>query len=346
MSDDPTPLRRPALIPLQGEADPGLAAPVPDALPTGRSMQAAADIATLRPSGLTRFALWAFGSLFSFVISVAIWDFVEGLLARNMILGWIGFALIGLAILAAVILAAREWVAFARLRRLDTLRSDAEAAYASHDLPAARQMVAALTRLYAARVDTAWGRAKLAERQADVMDADALLSMAETDVLHPLDQSARREIEQAARRVAMVTALVPMALADVAMALFANLRMIRRIAEIYGGRAGTLGSWRLMRRVFGHLIATGAVALTDDLLGAVAGGGVLSKLSRRFGEGVVNGALTARVGVAAMEVCRPMPFVALPKPKVTNLVSRALTGLWGQGTDHAPGAPSTPPAQE
>jgi putative membrane protein len=129
--------------------------------------------------------------------------------------------------------------------------------------------------------------------------------------------------------VATVTALVPMALADVAMALYANLRMIRRIAEIYGGRSGTFGSWRLLRRVFGHLIATGAVALTDDLIGSVAGGGVLSKVSRRFGEGVVNGALTARVGVAAMEVCRPMPFVALPRPKVTNLVSRALAGLFG-----------------
>jgi putative membrane protein len=340
MTDDPKPLRRPALIALEGQADPGLAAPVPDTLPTGRMMQAAAEVATLRPSGVTRFALWAFGALFTFVISIAIWDFVEGLLARNTILGWIGFTLIGAAILAAVILALREWLAYARLNRLDILRGEAEAA---HDLPAARAMVAKLTRLYAARPDTAWGRARLAERQGDVMDADALLALAEADILQPLDQTARAEIEVAARRVAMVTALVPMALADVAMALFANLRMIRRIAEIYGGRAGAFGSWRLMRRVFGHLIATGAVALTDDLLGSIAGGGVLSKLSRRFGEGVVNGALTARVGVAAMEVCRPMPFVALPKPKVTNLVSRALTGLFGPGDRGATG-PSDPPA--
>ncbi len=330
MVDDPKPLRRPALIELQGEADPGLAAPVPDALPHAAAMDAAAQLATLRPSGVTRFALWAFGALFSFVLSVAIWDFVAGLLARNTILGGIGFALIGVASLAAVIMALREWVAFARLRRLDTLRADAELAAATHDLPAARATVAAITRLYAMRAETAWGRARFAEHEAQVMDADALLALAEREMLQPLDQAARREIELAARRVAMVTALVPMALADVAMALYANLRMIRRIAEIYGGRAGTFGSWRLMRRVFGHLIATGAVALTDDLLGSIAGGGMLSKLSRRFGEGVVNGALTARVGVAAMEVCRPMPFVALPKPKVTNLVSRALSGLFGK----------------
>jgi putative membrane protein len=335
MADDPAPLRRPALITLDGDVDPGLAAPVPDTLPT--QMQTVAAIATSRGSATTRFALWAFAALFSFILSVALWDFVTGLLARNAILGSVALALLAVAILAALILSVREFAAFVRLRRLDTLRDRAIAAKA--DLSAARAVVADLARLYASRPETAWGRARLAERQADVMDADALLTMAETDLLADLDQTARREIEAAARRVAMVTALVPMALADVAMALFANLRMVRRIAEIYGGRAGTLGSWRLMRRVFGHLVATGAVALTDDLIGSVAGGGLISKLSRRFGEGVVNGALTARVGVAAMEVCRPMPFVALPKPKVTNLVSRAMTGLFGRDAD----APSPPP---
>jgi putative membrane protein len=106
--------------------------------------------------------------------------------------------------------------------------------------------------------------------------------------------------------------------------------MIRRIAEIYGGRAGSFGSLRLARTVMTHLVATGAVAAGDDLIETMAGGGLLSKLSRRFGEGVVNGALTARVGIAAIEVCRPMPFAALPKPRVTNLVSRALTGVFSK----------------
>jgi putative membrane protein len=36
------------------------------------------------------------------------------------------------------------------------------------------------------------------------------------------------------------------------------------------------------------------------------------------------------VGIAAIEVCRPMPFAALPKPRVTNLVSRALTGVFSK----------------
>jgi putative membrane protein len=75
------------------------------------------------------------------------------------------------------------------------------------------------------------------------------------------------------------------------------------------------------------LVAAGALALTDDMIGSVAGGGVLSRLSRRMGEGVVNGALTARVGLAAMDLCRPLPFRAAPRPGVTDLVTAALAGL-------------------
>lgn len=150
-------------------------------------------------------------------------------------------------------------------------------------------------------------------------------------MIAPLDLAAEREVAAAARQVATVTALVPLALADVVAALTANLRMIRRIAEIYGGRGGVLGSWRLTRAVMTHLVATGAVAVGDDMLEPILGGSILGKLSRRFGEGLVNGALTARVGVAAMEVCRPIAYDAENRPRARRLVKQALGGLF-QGT--------------
>ncbi|MDZ4136228.1 MAG: TIGR01620 family protein [Paracoccaceae bacterium] len=337
-----TPSRKPHVVDWHEPADPASAAPVPDlGVGPGEANPATSRSERVQGGALRRFAFWAFGALFGFMLSVAAWNFVTGLLARNPVLGGIAFALLAAALLAALLLALREGSAYLRLGRLDALRDRAAAARAAGDLDQARAVLAALLRLYAGRDDLHWGRARLAERQSEVFDADALLALAENELLAPLDQTVRREIEAAARQVATVTALVPLALADVAMALFANLRMIRRIAEVYGGRSGTFGSWRLLRRVFGHLVATGAVALGDDLIGSVAGGGVLSKLSRRFGEGVVNGALTARVGLAAMDLCRPMPFHAAARPKVTNLISRALAGLFGprgaapQGDDGA-----------
>lgn len=322
-------MAKPVLIDL--EDAPGItpadAPPVPDlGLPQGRAVTAAAGLATAQPTRLSSFVIWALGALFSFMISVAVYDFVTGLLARNTVLGWVAFGLTGLAIAALLALALREAAGFYRLGRLDHLRAEADAART--DLKAARKASAHLLQLYKGRADLRWGAKRLEERGAGVMDADGLLALTETELLAPLDTAARLEIEAAARRVATVTALVPLALADVAVALFANLSMIRKIAAIYGGRSGTLGSLKLLRRVFSHLLATGALALGDDLIGSVAGGGILGKLSRRFGEGVVNGALTARVGVAAMDLCRPMPFQALPRPKVSNLMGRALTGVF------------------
>lgn len=326
-------LNRPALIELDDgpAADPGLEAPVPDGLPDnppdGHAVQTVGRLASPRMSRLSRAAFWVFGTLVSFVLSVAAWDFVTALLNRDSALGWAAMVLVSAAIGILLLLALRELAAFARIARIDQLRQKARDARASANLPAARAILPALQSLYAKRPETAWGLARLNEQQPDIFDADGLLDLMERELMTPLDKAALAEIETAARQVATVTALVPMALADVATALFANLRMIRRLSQIYGGRSSTLGNLALLRRVFAALLGAGAIALADDLIGSFASGGILAKLSRRFGEGVVNGALTARVGLAAMETCRPLPFAALEKPGTTATISRALAGF-------------------
>ncbi len=327
------PPRGPVLIDLDTPTvNPADATPVLDTpvAAEGAAMQQVAALAARRPSKLARW-FWTFLlGLVGFVASLAAWDYVTGLINRSPVLGGIALVLVVGLLLVLSFLAMRELAAFSRLRRLDGIHQTAETALVNNDLAQARVAVAQLNRLYAGRDDTKWGRDQLAERQKEVLDADGLLGLAEQSVLVPLDGQARREIEAAARQVATVTAIVPLALADVFTALAANLRMIRRIAEVYGGRSGALGSWRLTRTVFTHLVATGAVAVGDDLISSIAGGGVLSKVSRRFGEGVINGALTARVGIAAMEVCRPLPFHASKAPTVTGICRNALTGLFGQ----------------
>jgi putative membrane protein len=51
---------------------------------------------------------------------------------------------------------------------------------------------------------------------------------------------------------------------------------------------------------------------------------VVAKLSARLGEGVLNGLLTARVGLAAIEVTRPLPFAALQQPALRDLAADLL----------------------
>ncbi|MDW4499530.1 TIGR01620 family protein [Sulfitobacter sp. D35] len=328
----------PILFDIEADAAPEVsvadAPPVPEAElppPRGAAMQMAAKLSARPRSRLVRWFWGLAAALVGTVVSIAAWEFVTGLIASTPLLGYAVAALVMAFLVVVLALALREIAGFGRLARIDAIRREADAALASGTLADARAVTERLEGLYARREELRWGRERFAALQGDQLDPAALMELAEAELLGPLDAMATREVEAAARQVAAVTALVPLAFADVAAALNANLRMIRRIAEIYGGRSGTLGNWRLARAVMTHLVATGAVAAGDDMLEPILGGTILARLSRRFGEGLVNGALTARVGVAAMEVCRPVAFAHRPRPRVRDIVKRSLTGLFDRG---------------
>jgi putative membrane protein len=324
--DDPFVISAEELPPiLTGPAE---AAPPPDEEPRGEAMLRVTRLAARRPARLSRLFWSALGGLVSLVVSVAAYDYLTSLLQRFPTLGKVALGLTILLAALVLVQVVRELWAFRRLARIDGFRTQAAEAHATADLAAAVALSERLARFYAGRAELRWGAERLAEQREGLLDADAIVLLTERELLGPLDAEARRQIEAASRAVAAATAIIPLALVDVLAALSQNVRMVRRIADVYGAHSGFFGSWRLLRSVATHLLATGLVSVGDDLIGSVAGGHVLARLSRRFGEGMVNGALTARVGIAAMEVCRPLPFAALPRPKVSNLIGRALKGIF------------------
>ena len=90
--------------------------------------------------------------------------------------------------------------------------------------------------------------------------------------------------------------------------------MLRRLATLYGARPGTLSLLKLARMVVTHIVLTGGIALGDDLIHQVIGHGLTAKLSARLGEGLFNGALTTRIGIATIDVCRPLPYIESQRP--------------------------------
>lgn len=259
------------------------------------------------------------------------WRLVSVGLERDDALGWVMRGIVAVAALAAFVLLAREVFGIFRLRRLAGLRRDVDAALAKGDVAAERTALERLGALYAERRDLAWGLDRLRQHSADVHDAGALLALFERDVVREIDAGARRIITSSSKRVATVTAMSPMTSIAFLFLVYEVLRLLRRLATLYGGRPGFGGSVRLARTVIGNLIAAGGVALTDDLLGQFIGQDMLRRLSRRLGEGVFNGALVARIGVAALDVVRPIPFIEVKPVRVRDIVGEVLRSLQGRG---------------
>ncbi|MBO6719588.1 MAG: TIGR01620 family protein [Rhizobiaceae bacterium] len=298
----------PAAVDVFDEIDPAELDPPPPPRPKRRSRLGAILVAAL-------------GIFVSAAIGLWIDGLIRDLFARADWLGWAAAALAAIATLSLLIIITREMVALRRLASVEAMRRQAADAIASSDARKARDLVDHLSGFLAARAETAAGRRALAELRDDVIDGPDLVHLAETELLAPLDRQAATLIADAAKRVSIVTAVSPRALFDVAYVMFEAARLVRRLSELYGARPGTLGFVRLGRSVIAHLAITGSIAATDSFVQQIIGHGLAARLSAKLGEGVVNGMMTARIGIAAMETARPLPFSAVKRPGMGEFVT-------------------------
>ncbi|MGI9407939.1 MAG: YcjF family protein [Hyphomicrobiaceae bacterium] len=255
-------------------------------------------------------------------LALSLWfaRLVSVALEREDWIGWVSLGLLGAMGLAFAVIALREVFGLMRLRAMTARRTRADEALRQDDTKLARSVVGEVRKSFRARRDLTWAMSRHKEHASGLLDTREVLTLADRELLSPLDAEARKVIAQSAKRVSVVTALSPAAMIDVLFVMAENIRMLRRLATLYGGRPGLSGAIAFAKRVVGHLIATGGVALTDDLLGQFLGQDLVRRLSRRMGEGLFNGALTARIGVAAVDMVRPLPFIEASPPKFREIV--------------------------
>lgn len=262
----------------------------------------------------------AVGILVSLALGLWADNLIRTLFERAPWLGWVALAVSVLAAFALVVIVLREGLALRRLASVQHLRDEAAKAAADNDTRAAKAVIAKLTSIATNIPATAKGRALLHDLRDDVIDGRDLIRLGETELLRPLDRQARDMILAASKRVSIVTAVSPRALVDIGYVVFESSRLIRRLAELYGGRPGTLGFLKLTRNVIAHLAVTGTVAMGDSIIQQVVGHGLAAKLSARLGEGVINGLMTARIGISAMDLVRPLPFNAERRPSIGDFI--------------------------
>ncbi|HWW48527.1 MAG TPA: TIGR01620 family protein [Xanthobacteraceae bacterium] len=261
----------------------------------------------------------ALGCLVLLGAGLGVANLVEDLYARSQGLGWFGAGVAALMVIALVAIIAREALGLSRLAAIEAMHRDAAEAIATDDRAKATPVIAELLKISRENPRLAYARARLGSHLTDIIDGADMIRLAERELMTPLDQEARRLVSAAAQRVSLVTAISPRALIDILFVLAAALRLVRQLSRLYGGRPGALGMITLMRHTISHLAITGGMAASESVIQQMLGHGVAAKLSTRLGEGILNGLLTARLGLAAIDVTRPLPFVALPRPSLGDL---------------------------
>ncbi|MSP45925.1 MAG: TIGR01620 family protein [Xanthobacteraceae bacterium] len=344
-------LRKPAIFSVD---DPRLVVAEPDkAQRPGVETLVEAPVENLPAATLPRKRRVPWGAMFWSALSglvllalgLAITSLIEDLFARAPWLGGVGLALALVAGLALLVVMLREIVGLVRLATVESLRERAQSVIASDDRERGRALMADMLALTRRIPRLARARARLDDHKADIIDGRDLVRLAERELMSPLDIEARRLVVSASKRVSVVTAISPRAAVDMVFVLVNALSLIRKLAVLYGGRPGALGVLKLLRQVMSHLAVTGGVSLTDSVVQQVIGHGIAARLSARLGEGMVNGLLTARLGILAIDLVRPLPFHELPRPALNDLAGTLLRAAKSKAGTGAPGRRNSPGSQ-
>lgn len=315
------------------ELDPATARVVPEPpRPAADDEQRGAEEETLRlsrrPRGRARLGLLAGISLLLLLLLQAVLYAVE-LFETTPLLAPPFAILLGLVAVSVAGMLLRELRDLRRLQKRAHLRQAAERLAASELHGEARAVLEPVA-VELGR-DPQFNRA-LARYQGKVSDAyndGELLRLFEREVLAPVDRRAYRLVLAGARDMGLLTALSPLGLLDGLLVLWRTMLMLRAISRLYGMAPGPAATLSLLRRSLRNAALAGLADVVTHATVEHVGAGVAAMLSARAGQGAGNALLAARLGIEAVKVARPLPFVAEEAPSLRH-VSRALFSTEGK----------------
>jgi putative membrane protein len=277
-----------------------------------------------KPARKKRFWLFAFLLVFALGVTELTLFTIELMQSQDWLAGlWL--LVIGGGVVLSIRWLIKEWFG---LRRLKQQEQDKQTAYRIFSGPAIGEGKDFCLKLAKGLAPHRQKEVILwqTELQGHHNDKEAL-SLFEKQVLVAADKEAMKHVSANASACAAMIAVSPFALLDMAIVLWRNFKMLNNVSQSYGVKLGYWGRVALVRSVFKTMLYAGASEILADAGNYAMGAGITGKLSTRLGQGVGAGVLTARIGVKAMQACRPIPWLATQKPGLGQITTQLVSDL-------------------
>lgn len=192
------------------------------------------------------------------------------------------------------------------------------------------QWVSQLQTLYHGKPQQAMLEQSLAV-MPDYSDDSEVLTHLDAHFFRKLDQQALGRISQHSQQVALMVALSPFAAIDMLLSVWRSVRMLDEICQIYGVRPSLPARTHLLRLILEQMMLAGAADFfseqLSDQLADFTSNRLLGVVSSQVASGVGVGIYSARIGLRAMALCRPIPFADDQKPGIGRLARNILSSL-------------------
>jgi len=291
---------------------------------------ATANVASLASSQPSHFQFWShispwgwlagsLGALLIFVLLIDTYQFITQHYANSLFLGTLALTLIILIASALLLLTWRAYQQLKTLRTVSHLQQEGRQIIENNEHGQALTYLMRIAAFYTPRPIIKARVEHFYLTMTDSYQDQECFALFSEQVMKDIDQQAYSIVTQRAKETALMTMISPLAILDTLLILWRNVRMIRDIATLYNGKPGLFGSLALITMVLQNLIYANVSEAVADSVAEILGGSMLSFMSAQAAQGLGSGVLTARVGLHAIQVCRPLPFLEEEKPRLKDI---------------------------
>ncbi len=230
-----------------------------------------------------------------------------------------------LALLLAGKVTLAEYRQLKQLKKLQQWQSESERMERAEQVGQALKMCDTINKQLPQDMSDALGRWREAIK-ADHTDKEILLLYSEM-VLTQADDKAVKLISRYASETALMVAISPLAVMDMALVLWRSTKMIDQICALYGVKLGYWSRIRLIKAVIHNVIYAGVTELLADVGSAALSLELAGKLSARAAQGLGAGLLTGRLGFKVIQFCRPVPALPNKQKRLGDLSKQLLSDI-------------------